>query len=173
MLKAVLDKYEDYAETENFHDFNNKIEELKKTGDVEVSQHAKLKSRITFEQGFVIAFTDNLVQFAELNISQNELKVVVYILQKMEYGNLISIKQSAIAGAINLDKAVVSRVFKKLHQKGILIKDEEGNEFVNSNLFAKGISTKMKKEKLDKFRKTQVENDLFKSAYIENKKGSK
>ena len=61
---------------------------------------------------FVLAFTSNLRQLAELNISQNELKVITYILEVMEFGNLICINQSAIAKELGLAKSNVSYTFK-------------------------------------------------------------
>ena len=49
-----------------------------------------------------MAFTSNLRALAELNISQSELKVITYILEIMEYGNLISLNQSQIARDLDM-----------------------------------------------------------------------
>lgn len=69
-----------------------------------------------------MAFTSNLRALAELNISQNELKVITYILEVMEFGNLISINQTSIAKELGLHKSNVSYTFKRLVEKNILIK---------------------------------------------------
>jgi hypothetical protein len=54
--------------------------------------------KTSFKNEFVIAFTDNLEKLAfELNVSNAELRVITYILKRMEFGNLISLKQNAIA----------------------------------------------------------------------------
>ena len=92
----------DYTEQE-LKDFE--IEESKKAemaklieggGTVKVTQTFNLDKKATVKADFVLAFTSNLRQLAELNISQNELKVITYILEVMEFGNLICINQSAI-----------------------------------------------------------------------------
>ena len=93
----------DYTEQE-LKDFE--IEESKKKaemaklieggGTVKVTQTFNLDKKATVKADFVLAFTSNLRQLAELNISQNELKIITYILEIMEFGNLICINQSAI-----------------------------------------------------------------------------
>ncbi|WP_206108893.1 replication/maintenance protein RepL, partial [Pantoea brenneri] len=102
---------------------------------------------------------------AELNISQNELKVITYILEVMEYGNLISINQTAIAKELGLHKSNVSYVFKILVAKNILIK-ENGHTFMNSNLFAKGLNHRLSEEKRSNLRKAQKSDDKFKDTFL-------
>ena len=96
--------------------------------------------KATVKADFVLAFTSNLRQLAELNISQNELKVITYILEVMEFGNLICINQSAIAKELGLAKSNVSYTFKKLRNKNILI-ENNGHLFMNSSLFQKRIKS--------------------------------
>ena len=86
-------------------------------GTVQVTQNFNLDRKATVKADFVLAFTSNLRQLAELNISQNELKIITYILEVMEFGNLICINQSSIAKELNLAKSNVSYNFKKLRQK--------------------------------------------------------
>ena len=90
-------------------------------GTVKVTQTFNLDKKATVKADFVLAFTSNLRQLAELNISQNELKIITYILEIMEFGNLICINQSAIAKELGLAKSNVSYTFKKLRSKNILI----------------------------------------------------
>ena len=91
-------------------------------GTVKVTQTFNLDKKATVKADFVLAFTSNLRQLAELNISQNELKIITYILEIMEFGNLICINQSAIAKKkLGLAKSNVSYTFKKLRSKNILI----------------------------------------------------
>ena len=60
-----------------------------------------------------MAFTSNLRALAELNISQSELKVITYILEIMEYGNLISLNQSQIARDLDMKKIKHVSYFQK------------------------------------------------------------
>ncbi|WP_069730114.1 hypothetical protein [Pantoea brenneri] len=81
-----------------FSDDNvTEINKLQEKGDVKVTTIINSEKKVSLKDQFVMAFTSNLRALAELNISQNELKVITYILEVMEYGNLISINQTAIA----------------------------------------------------------------------------
>ena len=115
-------------------------------GTVQVTQNFNLDRKATVKADFVLAFTSNLRQLAELNISQNELKIITYILEIMEFGNLICINQSSIAKELNLAKSNVSYNFKKLRQKNILI-EKNGHLFMNSSLFQKGLSHSLTTER--------------------------
>jgi hypothetical protein len=48
-----------------------------------------------------------------------------------------------------MKKSNVSICFKKLIEKNILIKNDVGNIFVNSNIISKGLSNRMTKENYD------------------------
>lgn len=140
------------------------IENLQKKNDVKVTTIIQEEKKISLKDQFVIAFTSNLRALADLNISQNELKIITYILEIMEYGNLISINQSSISKNLNIHKSNVSYNFKKLIQKEILIK-KDGHIFMNSNLFAKGLNHKMTKERRDNLFSAQAENSNFKKSF--------
>lgn len=114
---------------------------------VKVTTKFELDKKVSVKANFVLAFTSNLRQLAELNISQNELKIITYILEVMEYGNLISISQAAIAKNTGVAKSNVSHNFKKLKDKKILIVDKDGNLLMNSALFQKGLSQTMTDER--------------------------
>ncbi|MDI7120333.1 DNA-binding protein, partial [Escherichia coli] len=75
-------------------------------------------------------------------ISQSELNVITYIIEIMKYGNLISLNQSQIARDLDMKKSNMSVIFKKLTEKGVLIK-VIGHLFMNSNLFAKVLNHKL------------------------------
>lgn len=115
-------------------------------GKIKVTQNFNLDKKLTVKANFVLAFTSNLRQLAELNISQNELKIITYILEVMEYGNLIGINQSTIAKDLGLAKSNVSYNFKKLRQKNILV-ENNGHLFMNSALFQKGLAHSMQSDR--------------------------
>lgn len=139
------------------------VEKIREKNNVKVTTIIQEDKKISLKDQFVIAFTSNLRALADLNISQNELKIITYILEVMEYGNLISINQSAIAKDLNIHRSNVSYNFKKLIQKGILIK-KNGHIFMNSNLFAKGLSHKMNKERRKNIYSAQDDTN-FKDAF--------
>lgn len=121
-------------------------EAIENGGTVKVTQTFNLDRKSTVKADFVLAFTSNLRQLAELNISQNELKIITYILEVMEFGNLICINQSAIAKELGLAKSNVSYNFKKLRQKNIIV-ENQGHLFMNSALFQKGLSHSLTTER--------------------------
>ena len=160
----------EHAKLDNILDFDfsnetlNEIEKMQVGGDVKVTTIVQNEKKVSLKEQFVMAFTSNLRALAELNISQNELKVITYILEVMEYGNLISINQTSIAKELNLHKSNVSYVFKKLIAKNILIK-KDGHTFMNSNLFAKGLNHKLTEERRNNLRTAQVEDSNFNKSF--------
>ena len=123
------------------------LEEMQADPDAKISATTIIKKdkKLSIKSEFVLAFTDNLCTLASLNITQNELKIITYILKAMEYGNLVSISQASIARELDLAKSNVSFNFKKLKAKGILL-DRDGNLYMNSNLFSKGLTHAMSQE---------------------------
>lgn len=130
-------------------------EAIENGGTIKVTQTFNLDKKATVKADFVLAFTSNLRQLAELNISQNELKIITYILEIMEFGNLICINQSTIAKELNLAKSNVSYTFKKLRNKNILI-EKNGHLFMNSSLFQKGLSHSLTTERRENLKQAQV-----------------
>jgi glycosyltransferase involved in cell wall biosynthesis len=107
---------------------------------------------ISFAQPYVFAFTSNFRVFSDLDISKNEFRVLTYILEYMEFGNLINLSQSSLCKALNIASGNMSNIFKKLKQKGILV-EHHGHLYINSNIFAKGMS-----HQLDEKRKEHLSN---------------
>jgi DNA-binding Lrp family transcriptional regulator len=126
-----------------------------------VFQEDKEKS-ISFAQPYVFAFTSNFRVLAELDISKNELRVLTYIIEKMDFGNLINLSQSVISKDLNISSGNMSNLFKKLKQKGILVLND-GHLYINSNIFAKGMS-----HQLDQNRKENLKAAKSTIASIES-----
>lgn len=125
------------------------IKEKSEKGDVVATTIIKERATYTLKKEFVIVFTENFFRVLQSGINQSEMKILSYIIDQMEYGNLISISQASIAVACNMKKSNVSICFKKLIEKNILIKNDVGNIFVNSNIISKGLSNRMTKENYD------------------------
>ena len=141
------------------------VQGLQEKGNVKVTAIIQPEKKNSLKSEFVMAFTSNLRALAELNISQSELKVITYILEIMEYGNLISLNQSQIARDLDMKKSNMSVIFKKLKQKKILIEDEDKNLYMNANIFAKGLNHKMKKEKRDSLNRSKISTDIISQSF--------
>lgn len=89
---------------------------------------------------FVMLFTANLDAVLRTNntLCMSDMRVMLAVLNKMAYGNQLSIKQKSIASELSMDQSNVSKAWKKLQEAGIFVEDTHGNEFVNFDLFLKG-----------------------------------
>lgn len=135
--------------------------------NLKVTNTFNLDKKLTVKAPFVLAFTSNLRQLAELNISQNELKIITYILEVMEFGNLISISQAAISRNTGIAKSNVSFNFKKLKEKKILIEDKDGNLLMNSSLFQKGLTHSMTEDRVEHLKNAQCLELIDKTEIVE------
>lgn len=119
------------------------------------------KKKMSIKGSFVLAFIDNL---AELSLNNSEFRILMYICKIMEYGNLVNLSQKSVSDALKLDKSKVSRAFKSLEEKDILVK-KDGHLFVNSNICCKGLAHKMTEEKRNNLISSRKENDTIKNMY--------
>ncbi|EFG8795778.1 hypothetical protein BL625_004577 [Escherichia coli] len=155
----LFDFAEDLMENE---DAFAEVEKMKEEGDVKATLIVKKDTKVSLKNEFVILFLENFDRLiTELKLTTTELRILVYILKKMEYGNLININQKSICKALDMKSSNVSAVFKKLKEKDILVVDEEKNTYVNSNLVMKGLKHRMNKDRNNNLRKAQVETDLI------------
>lgn len=145
-------------------------EKLKKLADESANDGIDIKAtikiekdkKITLKEDFVITYTNNLfVLFKELELTKNEMLIVAALLELMQYGNLLSFKQVSLAKKIGLDAANFSRNFKKLKNKKVIVIDNDGNMFMNSKLFQKGLSHLLSEERREHLKKANV--NLFKN----------
>jgi len=97
------------------------------------------ESRVKSDVAFVMMFTSNLDAAIKFNkLQMTDIRILLAVLNKMNYGNQLSIKQASIATELGLDKSNVSKSWTKLKNSGIFLTDSFGNEFVNFDLFLKG-----------------------------------
>lgn len=141
-------------------------QKIKEGKSVTATTFVKEKPVYTLKKEFVIVFTENFFRVLKAGINQSEMKILSYIIDQMEYGNLISISQKAIAEACGISKSNVSGCFTKLIDKKILIKNDAGNVFVNSNIISKGLSNRMTKENYDNLKiHSKRETNLIEEAF--------
>jgi DNA-binding MarR family transcriptional regulator len=97
------------------------------------------ETRVKSQVEFVMLFGANFdAVLKENDFFMNDMRVLFAVLNKMAYGNQLSIKQKSIAQELNIDTSNVSKSWNKLLAAGVFIKDNHGNEFVNFDLFLKG-----------------------------------
>ncbi|MBH8452720.1 hypothetical protein I8Q61_18700, partial [Acinetobacter baumannii] len=131
----VHENVEDITEVLNSKKIKDKVDEMQERGDVKATVIIQDDKKISLKNEFVILFLENFDRLiTELKINTSELRVLIYILKKMEFGNLVSLSQASIVKALDMNKSNVSIIFKKLLAKDVLIKDEDGNMYVNSNI---------------------------------------
>ena len=116
---------------------------------------------------FFIGFADNLLN---LDLKPTEFKIVIYILKMMNFGNLVSLKQSTISKDLSIDKSAVNRAWKELLIKKALL-DVDGHIFFNSNFCAKGISSALTSEKREELKKSNVVDEDLKIKSMMNLTG--
>jgi hypothetical protein len=105
---------------------------------------------------YVVAYPQNLRALAALDLSSRELKVVVYILEAMDWGNLIGFSQTRACEALGMKRSNMSLIFKRLHEKGVIV-ENGGHMYINSNLFAKGLRENMFAETRKRLSEAQSE----------------
>ncbi|WP_448229177.1 replication/maintenance protein RepL [Pseudoxanthomonas mexicana] len=96
--------------------------------------------------GWVMAFLENFRQLLDAGITTHEMKIVAYVLEKMEYGNLVCLSQTATAQDFGCSQQAISKHFKSLEKRGFFVKKDR-HLFVNSTIFAKGLATRMDKQR--------------------------
>lgn len=162
----VHENIEDITEVLNRKKIKDKVDEMQKEGDVKATVIIQSDNKVSLKNDFVILFLENFDRLiTELKINTSELRVLIYILKKMEYGNLVSLSQASIVKALGMNKSNVSVIFSKLISKSVLIKDEDGNMYVNSNIVMKGLKHKLSGDKKENLKKSQMETDLFDNSH--------
>lgn len=147
-------------------DVKNTIEEMRENGDVKSTVVIQPDNKVSLKNDFVILFLENFDNLiTQLKLTTTELRVLIYILKKMEYGNLLSLNQKSVCVALDMKSSNVSNVFKKLKAKDVLVYDDEGNMYVNSNIVMKGLKHRLNKEKRENLKRARVQNELFTNSF--------
>jgi len=165
-MTQTHDDIEDIYEQLNRRKVKDQVEEMQERGDVKATVIIQSDNKVSLKNDFVILFLENFDRLiTELKLNTSELRILIYILKKMEYGNLVSLSQVSVVKALGMNKSNVSVVFNKLIKKDVLIKDSDGNMYVNSNIVMKGLKHRLSKDKKEKLKKSQKQTDLFNNSY--------
>lgn len=129
---------------------NNKIKTTKqnKEDNEKVSiSISKQRKKVDPLNPFVMIFISSFKEIIkDYNLGNKDIVLLLHLLEKMKYGNLVQITQTAIAKELNEKQPNISRSFKNLFSCGILVKDANKNIFINSQIINKQDLHKMKYE---------------------------
>jgi len=129
----------------------------------EVNINITKKKKTAFLGTYSIVFHDSVKTLSKMNLKPNAYKIVIYLFGLIEMGNiLVGFSQKKIATDLGLQPSNVSRAFKELFEKGVLIKDgEDGHIYLNSNLCTMGVPKNFDKKRMDDLKKSNVVNEHF------------
>jgi len=162
----VHENIEDITEILNRKKIKDKVDEMQQEGDIKATVVIQSDNKVSIKNDFVILFLENFDRLiTQLKLTTTELRVLIYILKKMEYGNLLTLNQKSVCVALDMKSSNVSAIFSKLKQKGVLVFDDEKNMYVNSNLVMKGLKHRLSTDKRENLKRSQLENDLFDKSY--------
>lgn len=84
---------------------------------------------------FYQSFLDTIDEY---QLKLNDIRVILKILEKMQFGNLVKLSWSDIARSLKMNPTNINRHIKKLKDAALLIEDEGGNTYLNPQIIAKG-----------------------------------
>jgi len=70
--------------------------------------------------GFFMAIQEGFLHLAQLNLTGEQLKVLLYIMGKLDFENYICLTQKSVAEALQMQRPHISRAFKVLVEKGVI-----------------------------------------------------
>lgn len=124
---------------------------------------ASTKRKTSFKDDFSMIFKTNIGTLARMKLTPTSFRIIIYLFSIIDYGNiLVNFSQSKVAKDLGLQKSNVSRAFKELFEKKILIRNREDDHFyLNSNLCVKGIPHKFNEEQMNNFKNSKTETSEF------------
>ena len=121
----------------------------------EIKIKANSYKKTSFRDDFSMIFKGNMATLARMDLTPTAFRIVLYLFSVIDYGN-------------------ISRAFKELFERKILIRDAIDNQvYLNSNLCVKGIPRRFNEDLMDKFRKSRLETEDFANSFNFYRAGSK
>lgn len=90
------------------------------TGEVERQYAVVPIFRKKIKEGWFMAIQEGFLHLAQLDLTGEQLRVLLYIMGKLDFENYICLTQKSVSEALNLHKSNVSKAFKVLVEKGII-----------------------------------------------------
>lgn len=125
-----------------------------------VSTKVELDKEKSLKEGtkYFYGFSTNLLK---LDLTPTEFKIIVHILETLKWGNVVAMTQKSIATKTNISPSVVNRNWKSLIEKNVLIADEDGSIYLNTNFFFIGLYAHMDAQRRKDFEKASGYNDTI------------
>ena len=133
------------------------------TTKIELEKENSLKNDVRYFYGF----SNNLLQ---LDLTPTEFKIIIHILETLKWGNVVAMTQKSIANNTKISPSVVNRNWKTLISKNVLIVDDGGSVYLNTNFFFIGLYSKMDKQRREDFEKASGYNDTI--SHMHNSPGT-
>lgn len=123
-----------------------------------VSTKIELDKEKSLKEGakYFYGFSTNLLK---LDLTPTEFKIIIHILETLKWGNVVAMTQKSIATKTNISPSVVNRNWKSLIEKNVLIADEEGSIYLNTNFFFIGLYAHMDAQRRRDFEKASGFNE--------------
>ena len=108
---------------------NKKVIPLPTEGDIiavlgednEVQGYISKKRPNRLGSAYIVTFQAGLRYIAEMDLTGEQSRVLMYLLSKLDYDNYIRISQTEIADDLHMQKPNVSRAMKRLVERDIVI----------------------------------------------------
>lgn len=139
-------------------DRENEKNSLKGPVKTKVSTKVELDKEKSLKEGakYFYGFSANLLK---LDLTPTEFKIIIHILETLKWGNVVAMTQRSIATKTNISPSVVNRNWKSLIEKNVLIADEEGSIYLNTNFFFIGLYAHMDAQRRRDFEKASGYNE--------------
>jgi len=124
---------------------------------------------------FIFLFPENWRKLViNYGLSGLESNVLMLIMEKMQFGNLVQISQAGIASELNTKQPSISRVFKSLKEKQVLI-EKDKSIYLNPRLASKGNPKTLNEQNKEYFKTaySAYENNSNFDNVLKTKKGKK
>lgn len=126
-------KYSTTALTEVAQKLQSTLDEGHKTVNV-----FAMPARMPIVNQFALLFHTSLLEtIDEYNLTLNDLRVILKVIELMQFGNLVKISWLDVGKALNIKKQNMSKHVRNLKASGLLI-THEGATYLNPQIIAKG-----------------------------------
>ena len=131
--------------------------EQDKKGDVltKVSTKIEIEKEKSLKEGakYFYGFSSNILK---LDLTVTEFKIIIHLLETLKWGNVVSITQKSIATKTEISPSVINRNWKSLIAKKVLILDDGGSIYLNTNFFFVGLYSAMDSQRKRDFETASV-----------------
>lgn len=121
------------------------------------------KEKMVPQTPFVFLFAENFESIlAKHKLTGFCCRLIMKMISRMQYGNMVSLTQTALASEMGVKKQQVNEAYSRLLEVGILVKDQHGAIFFNLELVLKGKFSNLQSEFKHQAEVSRSNNELMK-----------